>query len=1589
MLRYSTFFLSIFLLFSCQGSAPPSELFLKLRIHIQGVKSEWIDQGQIKVTLSDTYGQQIHLHHHAYHEESNGLAWELSSSLSGSWSVSLSFNHLLEHQDVLKINPLRLDLLPHPALDRVKQILLYDEYDATKHYVDIHLQPLSFLKSSLEYSSMQGHEAQLKMNHSETWVNTIGLSDQLWWWMIGQPFNEQDDALILSKKEAQIILNQAWRRLSQTSQWASHLFNSQEHFDQLDNMWRPWLLVALLNQDASKALLDETEQDQFTSNEESELPLTWGALLYETLLAELNGQRLSSLSLNILAKVYCSPWSNNSLTKTRCLETFKGIYIESPMELEPLTRQAHLQDSELHSTAEHVSFIYRVISLDGSQLLDTDLFIFDPWGNHLDSDFLELSHDRQDLRLSDVEFSANPRLELEPLAVQTNEFKLAPKALNRPQFEMSLHAMNEAGAQQDKQLLVKYKASLRAQIKGLATIFHPLNTLEAQAEVIRAVPLKENLFIPHYASHWHTDINAEGNFELLIYGYYGPLWLTIDLSNGQKLWLISGMTKDTSVNYLTVVLSPFSTFYTWLSLLFFEKHSSTDEIDNVLVQRIAEIYNYIDEQELWLSSQKTVQDMSDFATRVSRLELERLQAEQLSIMARRYRHGLQCTQSLIDFDLSRVEELSQLWLLGSRPFFEQLQVQEPVYDSFEFNPNTQDWQKHPWLEYSLTIWRSFMIGTCLVQSVLNQEWENQLESDQDLSQKSESAYQRLAINQILKKGSEAGHMFADFGFDLSLNHGVWLYNGESWLISHDENIHLSLKSNRGLVTVHVDGLSTDHDLSTSEPDDSIESFFCPWEWVHNESELWQEHGSRLWDDGQWQMIPSEGIQEFFPLNQNPDSRAIAWRWAIDHELLSPYPLPLTCQLDLSWQSTARELIDEQVFLLKINTELWKLDHDEVNEPEENDTDTEFVNRDLSLELWRSPPALRFRLDSPTHAQEMSQEDHHSGETRGVPWQIYTEASHPHWIFNHAEFAEEREQNSSLKLLLSSTRSVHCESSTQLADLDYAQHIGDYHFPMPLHADQVIRNDQTEYELWQNEISSISTSRPWTRWTREAGGRRFQSEFIGSKQYRLEIGLPRNLDGHKNIFVRCEDALGYSVIKTLSFTVDQQAPRIIEAHLTGINEVLLGGDSPTELDSQLPAHWQRVVDLLTLDLDMPIHWARWLTHWRDCPSQCPDESLNELNLEFKAQDVEWANHELRAKVYADIYVLDDNRNRINQTQLSSSDFSLNDEGFARFNLYTLLEGIDWAQFAPSQGHQFWMEIELVVIDPSEQESKLSFGVTIDAITPMISVQIEPNLRPIHHLITQGELLASLHGNYGRLHLSNPHDIPIKVTINPPRIKLDFELDTREVGLPILSSRLFQSCLYDESFQVSQNQRLVNYQLRADQSIFGDCIPLSQPILDLQTFHYGANEWHQTATDELSLTLAPQSQQTVGLPIFEPELSEILNQVIYAPNVGPNETYPSTYQVKTFTESSIFASMDSFCLNCPTQLLLGHRIVMLNSFAYEPNPSNQALAHYGILNTKYDTALPVQDWSISVSFTNDQTQGALFPLFLTQMASVRFD
>ena len=179
------------------------------------------------------------------------------------------------------------------------------------------------------------------------------------------------------------------------------------------------------------------------------------------------------------------------------------------------------------------------------------------------------------------------------------------------------------------------------------------------------------------------------------------------------------------------------------------------------------------------------------------------------------------------------------------------------------------------------------------------------------------------------------------------------------------------------------------------------------------------------------------------------------------------------------------------------------------------------------------------------------------------------------------------------------------------------------------------------------------------------------------------------------------------------------------------------------------------------------------------------------------------------------------------------------------------------------------------------------------------------------------------------------------------------------------------------------------MRADQSIFGDCLPLSPPITSPQTFHYEANEWHQVPNSELNFTLGAQSQRTVILPHLSPELTDTLNQLIYSPNVLPSEAYPSAYQIKTFAESSIFASMDSFCVDCPTQLLLGHRIVMLDTLTYEPNPSENILDYSQLLNTRYDSDLSVQNWSISVGSYHGGRFGSIVPLFLTQAAIFHFD
>ena len=131
MLRGFVLMLSIFITLSCQEKVPPTELSLQLKLVFQDLPKEWINRGQVKVTLTDQMGQMLHLHQHAYQEElSKGLSWELDSNLFGAWSIKLSFDHTVFQQENAQDQPvLQLDLASHPALDRVKQVLLYEEFD--------------------------------------------------------------------------------------------------------------------------------------------------------------------------------------------------------------------------------------------------------------------------------------------------------------------------------------------------------------------------------------------------------------------------------------------------------------------------------------------------------------------------------------------------------------------------------------------------------------------------------------------------------------------------------------------------------------------------------------------------------------------------------------------------------------------------------------------------------------------------------------------------------------------------------------------------------------------------------------------------------------------------------------------------------------------------------------------------------------------------------------------------------------------------------------------------------------------------------------------------------------------------------------------------------------------------------------------------------------------------------------------------------------------------------------------------------------------------------------------------------------------
>ena len=113
-------------------------------------------------------------------------------------------------------------------------------------------------------------------------------------------------------------------------------------------------------------------------------------------------------------------------------------------------------------------------------------------------------------------------------------------------------------------------------------------------------------------------------------------------------------------------------------------------------------------------------------------------------------------------------------------------------------------------------------------------------------------------------------------------------------MTHDEEMKLSIQSKKGLISVLFDLQEANQDLNISlfEPNESLRTFSCPWQWIQNEQEALGTSSSWAWGEGKWQVVDPTRVNEFFSVDQTIERvNSKAWRWSIGNELSSTFRYP--------------------------------------------------------------------------------------------------------------------------------------------------------------------------------------------------------------------------------------------------------------------------------------------------------------------------------------------------------------------------------------------------------------------------------------------------------------------------------------------------------------------------------------------------------------------------------------------------------------------------------------------------------------------------------------------------------------------------
>ena len=1513
--------LLVCILSACQPETPLlPQADLPLKVYLSPVDSMWLRQRQPTLSVETREGHKLHRVLSEADLEGDTIVLSLRDVWRGPLTFSLTYlsghtsaPHLAQDVHITHRRTFTENLERSYYASALQRDRLRGDDDPSK----IWLSPPCFLGSASR----------------QMWSSLLGLSDRLWW---------PDDTPSAADVQVRRLLDQVWS-------------SNADLIDQsASNATAAWDMLTTLTALYTQAPNDPSAQEELS---------VWGAQAQQLAYHHLEGTSLSVTTARVLKVLPCSL-----------------LYLAVELDSEITERCEERRDD-----GPYIALIEPHEGLRGTPDHEDELtvVIYSPSGTEIDSAEAHRVSDIGELvsiELRDAEIGehvTSTAAELDALDIPSAVFSLPLKwiEVNRPQVDLLVSARD---ARRHEHLLSKrlnFQNAPRAQLSGVISLVDIPG-----AGIVSAAPLfdmiksgRTSLFGPPESAlypesiardhfnvgtdlvMWTTEVTEEGNFQLMIDGHRGPLWVEFKphqtrSSEHQTLSVLFD-TQEASPDLsqtpqFMLWISPLSHFSTWLGLR---------------------------------SQTRTSQDITLRTTQITQATL-RYNWRLGSLVGTPYAHLLKTSLREVETDGERADYLDNLHVQRQR--LEQcLGVLQNIL-GVEAEDFYTSHRLEPWAEFqdreeidsntaakAISIWARLLFQSCHASS---------------LAQGQPFNVQRFLADQaiaLLLGVSEQTDIYLKSVINVTRAEGVWARSEDEhqwWVDAGISDIEISAP--RGVSSLAFiprdEGVSSPSFSPPSTPTGTTqqvgEEIECLWRSAAPfDPQPDQIFGYDIdWSQGAWRRLSS--MASSLVWDELPTAAPLeSWVWTSSPDAVVTIPeslsLPLPCSVNLSALLNPESSDFDGLIL----TRLWGVRSAEgsTSSPLAPHRDlTELTTNHLKLSLDLTPPVL------------------YSGDVeRALTWSELTFPSsetqraerHPHYFSSDPQWVR-----SELNLTWRTSEASVCrfasdpETLTSRVELSAGER--GVALPIPLELEinhqDLFNKDWVPFGDQAPSASPDGEARSFTRYSRAPDQEVRSSVFTGHQRWSATV-TPLQMDTSVG-YALCRDAIGRGGVTPVALTIDHAPPNLEMISFSGVDERILSHNEIDPIAHVDPDHLSRVIDLADFNPEEEgpprLRWYRWSTHWRHCPEVCREE-LNALTLSAKVSDDVWRSTTLSVSLQGRL-ILSSNGVELEESAMEHS-LTVQEGGLVNTNLYDLLSA-RYPQLLPDLGEVLTWEAKIVVSDPLRNQHERYFTLDMHSIPPLPRIRYEEPTPEISPSVAQGHWEPLYEGDLGRLAIANPHDEDLIIKLIPPTLNMSMQYSVQDYGLDLSATPeiVNQTCLSPAGGIPRSNWRLTGFT-----SIFDLedtlCVPIPpSPPSNAYVQISGVNQWRDPSPllDD-GIALGPEEQLNLNMPRLDLAYPEYIRDHISPPYEEPTRQQPSTARHMIFEEGSIYLS--PYYVGCegpcePERLIIGNRSSALDRFAISERLSSAVTSQINRYTPEVRSQLQQSTWYLQI--TADQLQ-----------------